>query len=445
MVSTNGNNSLYDVRELIHSNASISQSFIIMNALASIVASYGLLVNSTAVVIGAMVIAALLGPITGIALGLVDGDNDLLRKAIITEIVGVFLVMAISFLIGRIHSDVPLGTEIMARTAPNILDLIIALAGGAAGAYAMASPRVSAGLVGVAIATALVPPLSSSSILLARGETRLAMGAFLLFLANFVAIQFSSSFILWLLGYHKITHYDSFSAIGFIRRNIFSLVVLIILTVILGINFSQTVEKQILATRIREIINTNLETFSDAQLVDINISEENSVIDLQVTIRTSRTPTYAEIVNLQRTIAVQIQRPVSLKVIDVPTVKLDPLIPPTYTPTSLPEPSATPTATPTVTPTNTPTPTATPTVTNTPTPTPTFTPTPVSAVVDNFEGEGVVLRDKPGGKITGTLPNSAPVLILYQKESIDGVEWVEIEDVLGRTSWVLARYLQIVP
>jgi uncharacterized hydrophobic protein (TIGR00271 family) len=445
MANNNNHQSLYDVRQLIYDNASISQSYIIMNTLACIVASYGLLTNSTAVVIGAMVIATLLGPITGIALGLVDGDNELLRKAITTEVFGVALVMAIAFLIGKIHADIPLSSEIMARTSPNILDLIIALAGGAAGAYAIASPRISAGLVGVAIATALVPPLSTSSILLARGETRLAMGAFLLFLANFVAIQFSSSFVLWLLGYHKITHYDPDSTNSFIRRNMFSLVVLIILTVVLGINFSQTVEKQILATQIREIVNHNLSAFTDAQLVDISISQENSVIDLQVTLRTSQTPTYTEIVDLQKKIATQLQRSVSLKVIDVPTVKLDPLIPPTFTPTPLPEPSATPTSTPTVTPTDTPTSTATPTVTKTPTPTPTFTPTPVSAVIDNYEGEGVVLRDKPGGKITGTLPNSAPVLILYQRETINGVEWVEIKDVLGRTSWVLAKYLQIVP
>lgn len=444
MTTNNSTNSIYDVRRIIVDGASISQSFIIMNSLAAIVASYGLLVNSTAVVIGAMVIATLLGPITGIALGLVDGDNRLLRNAIASEIIGVALVMAIAFLIGKIHADIPLNSEIMARTSPNILDLLIALAGGAAGAYAIASPRISAGLVGVAIATALVPPLSTSSILLARGETRLAMGAFLLFLANFVAIQFSSSLVLWLLGYHKITRFQSNSSGGFLRRNLLSIVMLIILTLVLGLNFSQTVEKQVLSSRIREIVTRNLDNFPDAQLVEITIDEEDMVIDLQITIRTSRTPTYAEIVEMQKMIATELQRSISLKVIDVPTVKLDPLIPPTFTPTPLPQASNTPTLTPTSTPTNTPTPTTTPTATNTPTSTPTFTPTPVSAVIDNFEGEGVVLRDKPGGKIIGTLPNTSPVLIMYQRETIDGIEWVEIQDVLLRKSWVLFKYLQIV-
>ena len=86
---TTDTDKLREVRKNIHDNASLNSSYLLMNALATIVACYGLLANSTAVVIGAMVIAMLLGPITGIALGLVDGDNRLLRDAFIVEIVGV--------------------------------------------------------------------------------------------------------------------------------------------------------------------------------------------------------------------------------------------------------------------------------------------------------------------------------------------------------------------
>ncbi len=86
------------------------------------------------------------------------------------------LVLCMALLIGVIHRDAPLTREILARTRPTLLDLIIALAGGAAGAYASASPRLSAGLVGVAIATALVPPLSACGICLGRGEANLGCG-----------------------------------------------------------------------------------------------------------------------------------------------------------------------------------------------------------------------------------------------------------------------------
>ena len=161
------------VRKDIHDNAVFSTALLTMNALATVVACYGLLEDSAAVVIGAMVIATLLGPITGIALALVDGDNGLLRKALLAEASGVVLVLCMALLIGVIHRDAPLTREILARTRPTLLDVIIALAGGAAGAYASASPRLSAGLVGVAIATALVPPLSACGICLGRGEASL--------------------------------------------------------------------------------------------------------------------------------------------------------------------------------------------------------------------------------------------------------------------------------
>ena len=102
-----------------------------MNALATVIASYGLLPNSPAVVIGAMVVAMLLGPISGVALGLNEGDETLLDSALRSLIGGIVIV------IGFIHRDVPLTDEILSRTDARLFDLIIALAGGAAGAVAV--------------------------------------------------------------------------------------------------------------------------------------------------------------------------------------------------------------------------------------------------------------------------------------------------------------------
>ena len=151
-----------EVRAQIDGGAALDAPYVIMNVLATIVACYGLLENSAAVVIGAMLIAMLLGPISGIALALVAGDMTLLRKALLAELCGVLIVLATSFVLGKIHRDLPLGSQALSRTSPNILDLIIALAGGTAGAYATITPKMRASLVGIAIATALVPPLSSS-------------------------------------------------------------------------------------------------------------------------------------------------------------------------------------------------------------------------------------------------------------------------------------------
>lgn len=154
--------------------------YAIMNFLATVVACYGLLANSPAVVIGAMILAMLLGPISGVALALVDGDIGLLRKALFAELGGVLLVVVTAFVVGFVHRDIPLTHEIMVRTAPNFFDLMIALASGAAGAYASVSTRLSVAFIGVAVATALVPPLACCGMLLARGDAELAGGAFYL-------------------------------------------------------------------------------------------------------------------------------------------------------------------------------------------------------------------------------------------------------------------------
>ena len=151
------------------------------------------------VVIGAMIIAMLLGPIAGVSMGLVDRNNALLWKALPTLLGGFLIVYGMAFLLGLIHHDLPLTDEIYARTTPNLMDLMIALGGGAAGAFSMIAPRLSVAFVGVAIATALVPPLSASAICLARGE--FAFGVFLLTFTNIVGIQVAGSVAMWLGGY----------------------------------------------------------------------------------------------------------------------------------------------------------------------------------------------------------------------------------------------------
>ena len=246
----------------------MSVPYLVMNALAAVVASYGLLENSTAVVIGAMIIALLLGPITGIALALVDGDQSLLRKALLAEVSGVLVVLVIGVLIGRLHAGVSPGSEILGRTSPNILDLVIALAGGAAGAYATTSPRLSAGLVGVAIATALVPPLCSCGICVAHGLYREGGGAFLLFLTNFVAIQSVTSLVFWMRGFHRLSHRDRATLL---RRFSPSAVLLVGLAVFLGRSFQATLAQEALRSQAKEIVSKAIESSGAANLTDLRV------------------------------------------------------------------------------------------------------------------------------------------------------------------------------
>lgn len=273
------------IRESIAASASLSAAYLTMNPLATVVAGYGLLANSTAVVIGAMVIAMLLGPIMGIALALVDGNNRLLKAALIAEVVGALLVLAVGYVIGRVHLDIPLSQEILSRTKPNILDLMIALGGGAAGAYATVSPKMSVGLVGVAIATALVPPLASCSICLAHGEPALAWGAFVLFLTNLVAIQFASSVVMWLHGYHQVTELASDKR-SLIRRNVPSIVLMIALGVSLTVNLRSVLAAQAFESSVRESLDKSLRSFPGARLVDVWFDERELGTEIMAVVRT---------------------------------------------------------------------------------------------------------------------------------------------------------------
>jgi len=269
------------VRANIDLNSKFDVAYVAMNVLASVVACYGLFENSPAVVIGAMVIAMLLGPTYGVSLGLVDRNNRLFRKAFATLAGGLAVVYGTAFIVGIVHSEFPLTHEIYARTAPNLMDLMIALGGGAAGAYSMIFPQLNVAFVGVAIATALVPPFSASAICLARGEYSLALGALILGFTNIVAIQVAGSIVMWSLGYRGIDRGLTGSegkknALSIaVKRNTLSIVVLCSLAVLLGVYLRQMVATEVYEASVRKILNTAAATHKGAHLTDVRIQRNS--------------------------------------------------------------------------------------------------------------------------------------------------------------------------
>jgi uncharacterized hydrophobic protein (TIGR00271 family) len=259
-------------RASIVMNSEFDAVFVTMNVLATVVACYGLFENSPAVVIGAMIIAMLLGPISDVALGLVDRNNGLLRKALGTLAGGVGLVFATAFVLGLVHSDFPLTNEIYARTAPNVMDLMIALGGGAAGAYSMITPRLSLSVVGVAISTALVPPLSSSAICVARGEYRLGLGALLLAFANIVGIQVAGSVVMWAGGYRGDRVPSPASS--WIKRNGLSVTVLCVLAVLLSLNLRRMIVNEIYEASVRRILKGEAAAHRGAYLEEVRFQHD---------------------------------------------------------------------------------------------------------------------------------------------------------------------------
>jgi uncharacterized hydrophobic protein (TIGR00271 family) len=256
------------VRDAIRAGAALTPTYALMNLLATVIACYGLLADSTSGVIGAMVVAMLLGPILGVGLALVDYDLTLLRRSLAAGVVGVAIVMATAWVIGILHRDMPLGAEILARTRPGSADLAIALASGIAATVATIGTSPALSLVGVAIASALVPPLATCSMLLARGESELALGAFMLAFTNMVAIQFSASVVLWVAGFGggKRSWSAGYNAL---LRNLASLLLLLVLGTILGISTHRAVQKQLFETRVREVLQARLEAYAGAYLASV--------------------------------------------------------------------------------------------------------------------------------------------------------------------------------
>jgi uncharacterized hydrophobic protein (TIGR00271 family) len=261
------------VRATIDANSRCDAAYLTMNGLATLIACYGLLENSPAVVIGAMLMALLLDPISGLALGLVDGNDALTRKALLSLLAGAGVVYATALAFGALHAAFPLTAEIYARTAPNLMDLMIALFGGAAGAYAITSSRLNGALVGVAISTALVPPLASSAICLARGEYRLSVGAFLLAFANIVGIQTASSLTLWLTGYRGQPATRIASG-GLLKRSAVSVAILVALGVLLTVNLRRLIRNEVYEASIRSALQHEAASRPGAYLADVRFRRE---------------------------------------------------------------------------------------------------------------------------------------------------------------------------
>jgi len=168
--------------------ARMDRGYLVMVFLSTVVAVLGLTLNDVALLIGAMVIAPLLGPNMALALASTLADGKLARRCLKSNLAGVSLAFAIAYVMGLLF-DLPLDTaQMAARSTLDLPDLAVALAAGAAGAMAYTSGS-GGGLVGVMVAVALLPPLTACALLLADGQSQAAMGAFLLLSGNLVSLN----------------------------------------------------------------------------------------------------------------------------------------------------------------------------------------------------------------------------------------------------------------
>ncbi|MEE8525912.1 MAG: DUF389 domain-containing protein [Thermoanaerobaculia bacterium] len=174
--------------EKLHSGSEWNFDFLMLLALSTAIAALGLLQSSTAVVIGAMLVAPLMTPILGAGLALVQGNLPLVQSAARAIILGYLTALLIGFLLGSLFPIPELTPELLARGGPTLLDMGVGFLSGLAAAYCLGRPGLIAALPGVAIAAALVPPIATTGASLALGAPDNARGSALLFATNVVAI-----------------------------------------------------------------------------------------------------------------------------------------------------------------------------------------------------------------------------------------------------------------
>ena len=253
-----------------------SLSFYVLLGLSGLIATLGLLANSVAIIIGAMIIAPLIGPITGIAYSSTIANKRLLKRSFLTLSTGVLFTVFISAIAVSLIGLKSVTPEILARTNPNLLDLVIALAAGAAGAFANTRKRIADALPGVAIAVALVPPLSVVGIGLAWGKTSLFIGAMLLFITNLTGIIFSGVIVLLLQSYGSVERAK--------QGLIFTVATLIILGVPLGLSLKGLIVQNNVRYEVNEVVRREITSLSSGDIHSTTVTPNRDNISIEMEI-----------------------------------------------------------------------------------------------------------------------------------------------------------------
>ncbi|MDX8360805.1 TIGR00341 family protein [Cytobacillus sp. IB215316] len=298
--------------------------YYVMVVLSCSVATYGLLSNSTAVIIGAMLIAPLMNPILGSALALINGNNKLLRVTIKAEFIGASIAIILSALLTLLLPVSDLTPEILSRTEPTLIDLIIALASGAAGTYAICY-RSGATLPGVAIATALMPPLCVVGITIAKQEFQYAAGALLLFLANMVAIIVIGIIIFKIAGFTNptLSNYLNIS-VNEERKTLFSRLVtnniiypftlLLLICIPLIIFMANSIEADRTEKTIRNALEEGLTVLSpESKIVSVEFNKEENEYTINTELNTERVIYPEDIRKLENSLEYKLASPVKLE------------------------------------------------------------------------------------------------------------------------------------
>lgn len=261
-------------------------TYYILLSISALIAGFGVVTNSPAVVIGAMLVSPLMTPIFGVSLGLVRGDMALLRKAFVAEFGGVLVAVGVATLLGIFPFAQEVTPEMLSRTSPTLLDLLVAALAGIAGCLAMIDERISPVLPGIAMATALTPPLAVSGLCIAFGAFEGAWGAFLLFFANFLAILAVSASLFIAAGF--VSREEMGSGLSVLKRFLAPVIGLIVVTILLTNALMGIISKSETTKAIKGVLEEELSSERGAFVEEVIYDHKGANLDILAYVTTPR-------------------------------------------------------------------------------------------------------------------------------------------------------------
>ena len=263
--------------QVLRVDAKINHTFLALMVLSTILASLGLFANSTAVIIGAMLVAPLMTPIVSLSMGLLRGDTDMIKDSLLKIFVGVVLALLASSAMAFLLPYSQVTPEMKMRINPTLLDLGVAILSGIIAAYAKSFKEIIQNLAGVAIAVALVPPLAVAGIGLGYGEFSLFGGAFLLFFTNLVGIIIAAVMTFNVLGFSNVVKSK--------KSVLFIFALMLSVSYPLYISYDQMIQKYKIANTLEQhrfIVNNK---YIIVKSVDVNFFGDMKVFDLDIVVR----------------------------------------------------------------------------------------------------------------------------------------------------------------
>jgi len=283
------------MRSSLLEESTLELNYIVLILGSCLIATLGLLSNSAAVIIGAMIVAPLMLPIRGLAFGALEGNILLFRKAAISIGIGTVLAIFLALIVGLLVGFPEFGSEVIARSQPTLLDLGIAVAAGGISGFAKVQPKIAESLAGTAIAVALMPPICVIGLGLSQGNFALSSGATLLYLTNLLGITLACMLIFLISGYTRL--YRARKAL------IWTTILTTIITIPLGVSFFQLTRQTRLEASLRRALVNRTITFQRLVVIKSDVNWRSSPPQVRLNVRAKGVVTPRQVQLLEEFIA----------------------------------------------------------------------------------------------------------------------------------------------